>query len=462
MKTTEPFDLPGEGDPLPQAIEAEQAVIGALLRDNAGVDLMGALAPALFMRHDHRLIFTELMRQIGAGHACDVISVGVALGEAVPGAMAYLNAMAQSCPSAANIARYAELVRDRALRRALLVAAGELTDMALRPGQRSGMQVLDAAQSTLAALAETRAEREPLHIGEAMVQYMEVVAARERGDVGAHGIATGFAGLDALFNGGPNRGNFVIIGARPSMGKTALAVNIACNVARDLSVLVLSMEMVGVELIDRVLADFGAIPLDAVKSCRMDAFQMARYAKANVALRALGLHIDEQPGLSLLQVRAKARRVKRRHGLDVLVIDYLQLMSGDGANRDNRNAQIEAISRGLKALAKELDIVVIALSQLNRGGANKARPQLSDLRDSGAIEQDADIVVFVHRDEVDNPNSHLKGLADLFVAKNRQGRIDDVLLEYEGQFTRFRDTSRRRPPDPASARGPRKGLASHL
>jgi replicative DNA helicase len=167
--------------------------------------------------------------------------------------------------------------------------------------------------------------------------------------------------------------------------------------------------------------------------------------------------LDDQPALSLLDVRSKARLTKRKHGLDLLVIDYLQLMSGEG---DSRNQQIEEISRGLKALAKELNIVVLALSQLSRNAANKSRPQLSDLRDSGAIEQDADIVIFVHRDEVDNPQTHLRGYADVFIAKNRQGRIDDVLLAYEGQYTQFIDNTQPRPAAPAQAY--RKGLASAL
>lgn len=452
-----------DGSSVLDVVHAEQAVIGALLRDNAGVDLMGQLVPAQFLRHDHRVIFAELMRQIGAAQHSDVISVGMALGDSVPDAMRYLNDMAQSCPSAANIGRYAELVRDRALRRAMLAACGRMNDMALQPDGRTGLQVLDAAQAMLSQLAETRAERVPLHAREALVKYMQVIEARERGDAGSMGVSTGLAALDHVLNGGPNKGNLVIVGARPSMGKTALAVNIACNVARFAQVLVLSMEMTTDELLDRVLAALGSIQLDVITSCRMNAHELVRFRQANEELCALGLHLDDQPALSLLEVRAKARLVKRKHGLDMLVVDYLQLMSGDGSNRDNRNAQIEAISRGLKALAKELGIVVIALSQLNRGGANKSRPQLSDLRDSGAIEQDADIVVFVHRDEVDNPNSHLKGFADLFVAKNRQGRIDDVLLEYEGRYTRFKDATRRRPSDPAGTRGrDAKGLAVHL
>jgi replicative DNA helicase len=447
---------------LPQAVEAEQAVIGALLRENGAVDRLGNLSPSLFYRHDHRLIYTEVLRQIMAGKGCDVISVGLALAATVPDAMPYLNEMAQSCPSAANIGHHAELVRDRALRRALLQATSEAAELAQRPGGRSALQVLDQAQGALAALAVTRAAREPLRACEAMVLHMETIEARAAGLASALGIATGFDDLDRVLEGGPGRGNLVIIAARPSMGKTALAVNIACNVAgRGLTALVLSMEMQNGELLDRALATVGSIPLAHLRSGQMVQAEWARFVEANARISEMGLYLDDQPALTLLDVCGKARQVKRRHGLDLLVVDYLQLMSGDGNARDNRNAQVEAISRGLKALAKELDCPVLALSQLNRNGARE-RPQLTDLRDSGAIEQDADIVVFVHRDEVGNPNSHLRGFADLFVAKNRQGAIDDVMLEYEGLYTRFINPTRRRPPDPKAALRDRKGLAAAL
>lgn len=441
----------------PQAIEAEQSVIGALLRDNSAVDRMGDLRAPHFFRHDHRTIFTEVIRQIAAGQSCDVISVGAVLAKAVPDCLVYLNAMAQSTPSAANIGRYADLVRDRALRRGLLAATAEMSEMAFNPGARSAGEVLDAAQTALAALAETRAVREPIRASEAMAAHLEVLDGRVEHK--HSGIPTGFTEIDTLLTGGPNRGALVILGARPSMGKTALALNIATNAARDYCVLFLSQEMQNGELLDRALASLGSIPLGAVIRGEMTAAEWDGFTAANMRLQQLNLHLDDQPALTLLDVRSKARLTKRKHGLDLVVVDYLQLMSGDGANR---NLQIEEISRGLKALAKELNIVVLALSQLSRNAANKNRPQLSDLRDSGAIEQDADIVMFVHRDEVDNPQTHLRGIADLFVAKNRQGRIDDVMLAYEGMYTRFSDGTRQRPAAPSPAAGSRRGLAAHL
>ncbi|SFM64588.1 replicative DNA helicase [Rugamonas rubra] len=439
----------------PQAIEAEQSVIGALLRDNAAVDRMGDLRSIHFYRHDHRTIFSELLRQISAGQQCDVISAGAALAQAVPDCLAYLNSIQQSTPSAANINRYADLVRDRALRRGLLVATAEMSEMAFRPGARTAGDVLEAAQTALAALAETRATREPIRASEAMVAHLDVLDGRIEHK--CSGIPTGFSDIDTLLTGGPNRGALVILGARPSMGKTALALNIATSVSQNYNVLFLSQEMQNGELLDRALASLGSIPLGAVIRGDMTDVEWIGFTAASGKLQNLNLHLDDQPALTLLDVRSKARLTKRKHGLDLLVIDYLQLMSGEGSNR---NQQIEEISRGLKALAKDLNIVVLALSQLSRNAANKARPQLSDLRDSGAIEQDADIVLFIHREEVDNPQTHLRGFADVFVAKNRQGRIDDVLLSYEGVYTRFRDSTGTRPADPAP--NYRKGLAKNL
>lgn len=437
----------------PAAIEAEQSVIGSLLRDSGAVDNIGDLNPGHFLRQDHREIFAEIMRQIAAGHGCDVISVGSAL-PAITDCMRYLNDMAQSCPSAANIRRHADVVRDRALRRGLLAASLDITEMAYNPGARGAGEILDAAQSALAALGESRTVREPERASDAMIAHCKVLDGRVEREY--TGIPTGFRDLDEILTGGPNRGALVILGARPSMGKTALAMNIALSAARKHGVLVLSMEMTKGELLDRALAVLGRIPLGAVIRGDMNAQDWNNFTEANLELTGMNLHLDDQPALTLLDVRSKARLVKRKHGLDLLVVDYLQLMSGPG---DNRNSQIEEISRGLKAMAKELNIVVLALSQLSRAAANRARPQLSDLRDSGAIEQDADVVIFVHREEVDNPQTHMRNLADVFVAKNRQGRIDDVLLTYQGQYTRFGDADG---PRPVQAQTMKRGLSAHL
>jgi len=442
----------------PHSIESEQSVLGALMIDNDAIDRIGDLRVEHFYRGDHRAIFAEIRAQISAGKAADVVSVFDALREKVADCLPYLNALVQNTPSAVNIGRYAEIVRDRALRRGLIAETSKMVEMAVNPKGKTAAEVLDAAGSAIASLAEARTTREPILASQAMVGHCDVLEGRM--DRKVSGIPTGFGDIDALLNGGPNRGALVIVGARPSMGKTAIALNIATNMARDYSVLVLSQEMQIGELLDRALASIGSVSLSAILTGEMEKADWDRFTGANARLQEMNLHLDEQPALTLLDVRGKAKLVKRKHGLDVLIVDYLQLMSGDG---DNRNSQIEEISRGLKALAKELNIVVFALSQLSRNAANKSRPQLSDLRDSGAIEQDADIVMFLHRDEVDNPQTHLRGIADVFIAKNRQGRIDDVMLEYEGMYTRFCTTNRERPRAPdAKTKDYRKGLAANL
>lgn len=428
------------------AVEAEQSVIGALLRDNDAIDNMGALMPQQFYRDDHRVIFGEVLRQIKGQQRCDVVTVGLALA-GMPDIMGYLNAIAQSVPSAVNIDRYAELVRDRALRRALLSTFGDMAELVNTSSPRPAIELLDQAQGMLAALAESRVKGEPLKASEAMLTYIGKFDQRMDG-IGA-GMPLGFDDLDELLTGGPRNGALVIVAGRPSMGKTALAMNIATRVADTDPVLILSQEMQNDDLLDREIAQIGRIPLGNVIKGTLSDEEWVRFGHANAKLATLQLYLDDTPALTLMQVRSKARIIKRKHGLKLLVIDYLQLMSGDGDPKKNRNTQVEEISRGLKALAKELGIVIIALSQLNRNGANKSRPQLSDLRDSGAIEQDADIVIFVHREEVDNPQTHMKGFADVFVAKNRQGRVDDALLEYQGSYTLFVNTKRQRPSEAA-------------
>lgn len=442
------------------ALEAEQSVLGALMRDNDAIDNLGQLDAMAFYRADHRGIFTEVLRQIKAGQRCDVVTVGLALPD-LPEGMAYLNAITQSVPSAANIGYYADLVRDRAVRRNAVAMLDDALGQLHHIGPVSAVNLLDTLQGKLAHLTDQQATKEPVRASEAMVKYLERFDQRVDGVV--RGMSTGFTDLDELMTGGPRDGALVIVAGRPSMGKTALAMNIATFVADQQreSVLILSQEMMNDDLLDREIAQIGRIDLKSVITGNMNPLEWDRFAHANAKLADMPLYLDDSEALTLLQVRSKARQHKRKHGLKLLVIDYLQLMSGDGDPKKNRNTQIEEISRGLKSLAKELGIIVMALSQLSRNGANTARPKLSDLRDSGAIEQDADIVIFTHRDEVDNPQTHLKGFADVFVAKNRQGKVDDVLLEYEGPYTRFITTRRQRPSDPHS-KSNRRGPASYL
>jgi replicative DNA helicase len=445
--------------PPPHSIEAEHAVLGALLRDNDAVDRIGDLRAEHFYLGDHATIFGELMRQLAAGRSCDVVSLGDALRGKVADGMPYLNSMAQSTPSAANIGRYAAIVRDKAIKRGLIRFGREVADAAANSPAES-VALVDQASSALEKLAQARMRAEPALAADELTAHVEEIERRMNGAVKA--IPTGFPAVDDKLNGGIRRGELIVLAARPKMGKTAFALNVACNAAVDHAVLVLSMEMPKSQLHDRNLATLGRIPLEhLLKPSMMDDADWAGLTHAMVKIGGMKLHQDDQPGLRLMDVRMKAKLVKRKHGLDLLVVDYLQLMEGDG---DNRNAQIEGITRGLKTLAKELDMGIILLSQLNRKLEERPnkRPIPSDLRDSGSIEQDADAVVFLYRDEVYNPDTPDVGVCEVDVALCRQGKPGRVALAYVGEQVRFDNLERGWMPPKAAPRRGGRGLAEHL
>ncbi|WP_439671407.1 Replicative DNA helicase [Cupriavidus necator] len=418
------------------AVPSEHAVLGALLLDNDCLERLGDLHAEHFSVGDHRAIYAELLRQIADGKPVDAITVYERLQAKGQSAadLGYIMALAQNAPGSAGAARHAAIIRERAIRRALIALGGEVADDA-RTSIDDAMTVIDRATSRLETLAQARVRREPEHVSAGLSGYVDLLMQREEG--GTRAIPTGFTGVDALLNGGARRGELIVVAARPKMGKTAFALDVARNVARDHQVAVLSMEMPRAQLHDRNIAALGRIPLPHLISPRqMTTEEGNRLTHAIGVYESMGLWIDDQGGLKLLDVRMKAKQVKRKAGLDFLVIDYLQLMEGEG---DNRNAQIEGITRGLKSLAKELDITVMLLSQLNRELERRPnkRPQPSDLRDSGAIEQDADVVIFLYRDEVYNQNTDDKGICEVDVALNRQGQSGRVGLAYIGEQTRF-------------------------
>jgi replicative DNA helicase len=439
------------------AREQEQSVLGALLLDNDAIDRMGDLRAEHFAVGEHRAIFSEIIGAISRGEPADVLTVHDALTAkgSDAGSLAYLNALHQNTPSAANIGRYASIVRDRAIKRALVTLGHELADAAQTTPDTSAV-LLDMASSKIEALAQARVKQEPVRASEEMYAHIELLEMRREGKA-PRGMSTGFPDLDKRLNGGPRRGQLIVLAARPKMGKTAMALNIACNMAESRSVFVQSMEMPKAELHDRNLAILGKIPLPhVINPEQMADAEWVNLTNALVKINNMNLFLDDQGGCTLLDIRMKAKQVKRRHGLDVMVIDYLQLMNGEG---DNRNAQIEGITRGLKALAKELDIAIILLSQLNRELERRPnkRPVPSDLRDSGSIEQDADVVIFLYRDEVYNADSMDKGICEVDVALNRQGASGRVALAYIGEQTRFENLAHGwRPPEP-KAPVPRRG-----
>lgn len=424
------------------SLDAEQSVLGSLLLDNDAYDRLGQLAVSDFYRADHQAMFSEIKRLVEAGQAADVITIGTKLQAMGVSDISYAHQLTANTPSAANIAHYANIVRTFSQRRDIATLARELKELSEDPKAKP-IQTVEIAQSKLETIADQRSDSEPIKVRDDLVNYVEELQRRADGE-GPKAIPFGFEDLDRKMMGGIRRGELAIVAARPKMGKSAFAFNVALNAARDYSVLVLSMEMPRNQIHDRNVAAIGKIDLPKViDPRRMEGNDWPHLTAAIKHLESLNLYIDDQGGLRLMDVRLKARSVKRRHGLDLLVIDYLQLMDGEG---DNRNAQIEGITRGLKALAKEMDIGIILLSQLNRSLEQRPnkRPMPSDLRDSGAIEQDCDMALFLYRDETYNENSPDRGICEVNVGLIRQGEPGTVGLHYKGVQTRFENLEKGR------------------
>lgn len=434
----------------PHSIEAEQAVLGGLLLDNDAIDRIGALKAAYFYREDHRAIYSEIVQCISNGQPADVLTVWDRLeargGAFLEGLLPYLNQVAQNTPSAANVGRYAEIVTDRALLRGVMHVTGKAEELARNPKGKTADQVLDQVLSMVSTLAERRARSEPKMLADLLTEFIDATDKRSEGLQAA--MPTGVASLDRVFNGGLRGGQLIIVAGRPSMGKSALSAHIGLNMASDYSVLMFSMEMSGQELTGRALANRGRIQLSRLMG-HIEASDTAAWSAVTEgcsALQPMRFAIDETPAITLLELRMKAKAWKRRHGLEVIIVDYIGLMSG--GEGDKRYEQIGSYSRGLKALAKELDVAIIALAQLNRKSEerNDRRPILSDLRDSGEIEQDADIVAFIHRPEMYNQNDdRLEGYAEVLIRKQRNGKLADVPLHFDGGICSFSEWAGDRP-----------------
>jgi len=433
----------------PHSIEAEQSVIGGLLRDNAAFDrIADMMSPDDFYRYDHRIIFEQIVRMINGSKPADVITVFetlTMLGKAEEvGGLAYLNAMAQNTPSAANIRRYAEIVRDRSILRQLITVADEVSGQAFSPQGKEVKQILDEAESRIFAIAEQGARGAAgwLPVQPLLTQVVERIDELYSRDNTSEvtGVPTGWIDLDRMTSG-LQPGDMVVVAGRPSMGKTAFSMNIAENVAVEegLPVAVFSMEMGGVQLAMRMLGSVGKLDQHRLRTGKLIDEDWPRLTAAIQKMNEAPVFIDETPALNPIEMRARARRLSRQCGkLGLIVVDYLQLMQGSTPG-DNRAAEISEISRSLKGLAKELHCPVIALSQLNRSLEQRPnkRPVMSDLRESGAIEQDADVIIFLYRDEVYNPDSPDKGTAEIIIGKQRNGPIGAIRLTWIGAYTKF-------------------------
>jgi replicative DNA helicase len=429
----------------PQSIEAEAGVLGCLLMQNDVWDRVGdTLVEADFYRHEHKLVFSAIGGLVLARKVADVITVYEHLKAAgqddAAGGLVYLNTLAQSVSSASGARRYAEIVRERSILRKLVAASDEIAESAFNTQGRAVDGLLDEAQQKIMKITDARREGDDwVDIHEGMALHTQVLEDRSEGKLPAMG--TGLSDLDEYLEGGLRPGELVIVGARPSMGKTALGLTIGVHVARDYSVGLLSMEMSHSEVNDRLTAMLGNVSLSAVKRPKKGAgLDWSQVMEGVDRAKELNLSTSDQGGLNINQVRSKARALKRLRGLHVLVVDYIGLMSGLDP-KANRNTQLGEISRGLKTLAKELGICVVCLAQLSRKAEERPdqMPQMSDLRDSGEIEQDADVILFIKRPIMANPDlgQEWNRYAKLSVAKNRQGRCGYLHLSYQGEQTRF-------------------------
>lgn len=438
----------------PHSIEAESSLIGGLLLDNRAWDRIGdVVTEADFYRHEHRVIFGAIASMVNANKPADVVTVFEHLRNLgkveEAGGLGYINELAQFLPSAANARRYAEIVREKSMLRRLVAASDEIATSAFNPGDKSAAEVLDGAQQAIFGLSDQGAPRDDWQAGEeGAVQFLDAIQARHDGLEDF--LPTGLRDLDERMDGGMRVGEVIVIAARPSMGKTALALSIAENVAdAGQSVGVLSMEMPKSQVQQRRVAMRSRVPLHKLKRPeRMADFDWSAVSSAAEAMRNLPLYVSDQTALTINQVRSKARALKRRHGLRVLVVDYIGLMEGTD-RKANRATQLGEVSRGLKSLAKELGITILLLAQLNREVEKRPnmRPILADLRECGDIEQDADVILFVHRPFHVKPDLGIewKYFAELILAKNRDGACGTFEAMYLGETVRFVDWDGERP-----------------
>ena len=443
----------------PASIEAEQALLGGLMLDNNSWDrLSGKVTEGDFYRPDHQLIFAAIRELAEKDHPRDAVTLSEHLesrGQLIDaGGLGYLGTLVRDTPSAANVAAYAEIVRERALLRELIAVGNDIASQAYQPEGRPAKELVELAERRVFEIAEKGAhgKRDFVPLKDICSPMIDRLDTLHQAGAAITGLPTGFTKFDEKTQG-LQKGDLIIVAGRPSMGKTTLALNIAeyaaFNPAEPSAVAIFSMEMSTEQLALRFVSSLGQVQQSHLRNGK---FSDADWPRINSAIQQMAqapIFIDDTPALSPGDMRARARRLKRRHNIGLVVVDYLQLMHDPGT-KENRTTEISNISRSLKALARELDVPVIALSQLNRSVEQRPdkRPVMSDLRESGAIEQDADLICFIYRDEVYNPESPKKGQADVIVAKHRNGEIGDFSLTFRGQFSRFENYSHEFPVGP--------------
>ncbi|KTD72755.1 replicative DNA helicase [Legionella tucsonensis] len=442
-KTVDPLKRP------PHSVEAEQSIIGGLMLDNQVWDkVSNKLCETDFYRTEHRILFRAISTLVKKDQPFDVVTLLDALKSYNElddaGGEAYLFELANNTPSVANVSAYADIVREKSVQRQLITVATEIADSAYNPGGRQVPELLDMAETKVFAIGEqTGGDGGPENIKSILVRAVEKIDSLYHNGDAITGLATGLADLDEMTSG-LQPSDLIIVAGRPSMGKTTLVMNMAEHAAikSGKPVLAFSMEMPADSLAMRMMSSLGRIDQHKIRTGKLDDDDWPRVTSAVHMLSEAPLFIDDTPALSPGEMRARARRLAKEQGnLGLIVVDYLQLMKVPGFSADNRTAEISEISRSLKSLAKELQVPVIALSQLNRSLEQRSdkRPVMSDLRESGAIEQDADLICFIYRDEVYNEDSPDKGTAEIIVAKQRNGPIGKVRVAFIGKYTRFED-----------------------
>ncbi|MBT43817.1 MAG: replicative DNA helicase [Idiomarina sp.] len=439
----------------PHSIEAEQSVLGGLMLDNDAWDkVAGSIIAEDFYHRGHRMIFQALQKLSDNSQPMDLVTVSEVLEAAGEldkvGGFAYLGEISKNTPSAANILAYANIVRERAVLREMIAAANDIAESGYDTQGRNSQELLDEAESKVFRIAEKRtsATEGPKGVSDILAKTIERIDAlsKIKNHNGVTGVSSGFHDLDQM-TAGLQPSDLIIVAARPSMGKTTFAMNLAENIAmnEEKPVLVFSLEMPAEQIMMRMLASLSRVDQNKVRTGKLEDDDWARIASVmNILNEKNNLYIDDASGLTPTEVRSRARRIARDHdGLSMIMVDYLQLMTVPGMS-ENRTLEIAEISRSLKSLAKELNVPVVALSQLNRSLEQRSdkRPVNSDLRESGSIEQDADVIMFIYRDEVYHPDSGEKGLAEIIIGKQRNGPIGKIELKFHGHLSRFDNFAR--------------------
>lgn len=430
----------------PHSLEAEQSVLGGLMLDNEAWDqIADVVTEKDFYRRDHRMIFRAVADLANESKPFDVVTLAEWFSSRKEldnvGGLPYLGSLANDTPSAANIKAYAAIVRENSVMRQMIQVGTEITESGFSPDGRPASELLDTAERKVFEIAEQGAKGRSgfVSIKDLLNRTVDRIDTLFQQDNPITGVPTGYSDFDDMTSG-LQSSDLVIVAGRPSMGKTTFALNLAENAAikHGLSVGIFSMEMPGEQLVMRLMSSLGRIDQHRLRTGKLDDDDWPRLTSAVGLLAEAKLFVDDTPALSPTDLRARCRRLKREHALDMIVIDYLQLMQVPGF-KENRAGEISEISRSLKSLAKELHVPVVALSQLNRSLEQRPnkRPVMSDLRESGAIEQDADLIVFIYRDEVYHEDSPDKGSAEIIIGKQRNGPIGTTRLTFLGQFTRF-------------------------